>query len=205
MAKIMWCAGVVFAQFLTLSTSATLADHAPNGALSSASELGEGTVPVKYTNSGDVQLSIYLTGYSFWDNTPPGSAQIAKPVIHRSAGGIGTYKDPITVAVGHTKIGGRRQMDFPAGTRFYFPRLEKYGIVEDLCGDGPRPQDGPCHSGYNGLAWLDIYVGGRSTGAAAANSCMYAITGVQKVIINPSAGYRVSPGEIATSHCGYSG
>jgi hypothetical protein len=96
-------------------------------------------------------------------------------------------------------------MDFPAGTRFYFPSLQKYGIVEDLCGDGSNPQNGPCHSGYNGLVWLDIYVGGKTTGPAAANSCMYSITGVQNAIMNPSSNYRVQAGEIATSHCGYNG
>ena len=122
-------------------------------------------------------MQVYLTGYSYWDNTPRGSAQIARPVVHRQAGGIGTYSDPITVAVGHSKSAGRSRMDFPTGTRFYFPNLQKYGIVEDLCGDGPRPQNGPCHSGYRGLAWLDIYVGGRSTGEAASNQCMRSITG----------------------------
>ncbi|MCB1155469.1 hypothetical protein KDL45_17550, partial [bacterium] len=138
---------------------------------------------------------------SFWDNTPRGSARIARPVVHRQAGGTGTYSDPVTVAVGHSKSGGRSRMDFPAGTRFYFPRLQKYGIVEDVCGDGPRPQDGPCHSGYGGLAWLDIYVGGRSVGSSSADRCMNSITGVQNVILNPSPGLAVRQGEIALSTC----
>ena len=42
-------------------------------------------------------FSAYLTGYSYWDNTPPGSAAISKPVIHRRAGGTGKYNDPITI------------------------------------------------------------------------------------------------------------
>jgi hypothetical protein len=158
--------------------------------------------PASYSPTADHSMQVYLTGYSFWDNTPPGSARIAKPVVHRQAGGTGTYRDPITVAVGHSKSGGRSRMDFPAGTRFYFPNLQKYGIVEDLCGDGPRPQNGPCHTGYRGLAWLDIYVGGRSSGPRAANRCMYAITGVQNVVMHPSPNYPVQHGEIATSTCG---
>lgn len=157
---------------------------------------------VAYAPQGGGQaMSVYLTGYSFWDNTPRGSAQIARPVIHRQAGGSGTYHDPVTIAVGHSKVGGRSYMDFPAGTRFYFPKLQKYGIVEDLCGDGPNPQNGPCHSGHRGLPWLDIYVGGRSISASSANSCMYAITGVQKAILNPGPGMPVLQGEVALSNC----
>lgn len=153
------------------------------------------------TASGEQDMQIYLTGYSFWDNTPRGSARIARPVIHRSAGGTGTYADPITLAVGHVKRGSRSIMDFPEGTRFYVERLRKYAIVEDLCGDGPRPQNGPCHSGHNGLAWLDIYVGGKTMNADDVNRCMYRITGVQKVVMNPAPDYLVQPGEISTTGC----
>ncbi|WP_235857840.1 hypothetical protein [Marimonas lutisalis] len=81
-------------------------------------------VPASFGASGPT-MQAYVTGYSFWDNTPPGSAQIARPVIHRKAGGSGTYSDPVTVAVGHAKFGGRSRMDFPAGTRFYFLNLQK--------------------------------------------------------------------------------
>lgn len=147
------------------------------------------------------QFQAYLTGYSYWDNTPPGSAAIARPVIHRRAGGTGTYEDPITIAVGHSIVGGRQTLDFPAGTRFYIGALRKYAIVEDVCGDGPRPQNGPCHSGYNGLPWLDIYVGGQQHGAAAANECMRRITAVHTFIINPVQGYPVIPGELTATGC----
>lgn len=147
------------------------------------------------------QFSAYLTGYSYWDNTPRGSSQIARPVVHRQAGGSGTYRDPVTLAVGHVKHGGRSVMDFPAGTRFYIPRLQKYAIVEDLCGDGNSPQNGPCHSGYNGFVWLDIYVDGKNAGGQAANRCMRSLTGVQTVIINPGPGRRVQSGPITESGC----
>lgn len=205
MAINLWRAGVIFTQILGLSASLSHAEQTSRKSILPKPAITGPAVSIAYTKTDDFHLNIYLTGYSFWDNTPPGSAAIAKPVIHRKAGGTGTYRDPVTVAVGHTNFGGRRSMDFPAGTRFYFPSLQKYGIVEDLCGDGNSPQNGPCHSGHKGLVWLDIYVGGRSTGQAAANNCMYSITGVQKAILNPSRNYRVSPGEIATSHCGYSG
>ena len=86
------------------------------------------------------QMDVFLTGYSYWDNTPRASAAIARPVVHTQAAGTGTYDDPITLAVGHSIHFDRSFMDFPTGTRFYVPRLRKYAIVEDLCGDGNKPQ-----------------------------------------------------------------
>lgn len=65
-----------------------------------------------------------VTFYGYPDNDPPG-AGIAHPVLHRVAGGTGTYEDPITVA---THKGSYRP-----GTRMYVPSLKKYLIVEDDC------------------------------------------------------------------------
>ena len=121
-------------------------------------------LPVAYRTTEGQRFNVYLTGYSFWDNTPPGSAVIARPMIRQRAGGTGTYSDPITVAVGHSLATGRQVLDFPAGTRFYFPGLRRYAIVEDVCGDGPSPEKGGCHVGHNGMPWLDIYVGGSDAG-----------------------------------------
>lgn len=146
-------------------------------------------------------FSAYLTGYSYWDNTPPGSAAISKPVIHRRAGGTGKYNDPITIAVGHTIIGSRQTLDFKPGTKFYIKRLRKYAIVEDVCGDGRKPQNGPCHSGYQGHPWLDIYVGGKNSKAASSTSCARKITALQQIIINPKPDYPVEVGEIADTGC----
>jgi hypothetical protein len=135
------------------------------------------------------------------DNTPPGSAIIGRPVIHKTAGGVGTYADPVTLAVGWRIILNRQIEDFQPGTRFYIPRLRKYAIVEDLCGDGAKPQDGPCHAGWNGHTWLDIYVDGSTMDAEAANRCMDKLTGIQPVILNPRSGYRVSSGWIVETNC----
>ena len=151
--------------------------------------------------NGETSFNIYLTGYSYWDNTPPGSAEISKPVIHRKAGGKGTYSDPITIAVGHTIIGNRQTLDYKAGTRFYIPNLRKYVIVEDVCGDGHRPQDGPCHTGRNGLPWLDIYVDGSRSRSGDATQCARRITSVQKIIINPARDYPVVSGPLTESGC----
>ncbi|WP_022705034.1 hypothetical protein [Pseudorhodobacter ferrugineus] len=150
----------------------------------------------------EVSFTAYLTGYSYWDNTPPGSAAIARPVLHGSAAGTGTYHDPITIAVGYRLVGGRAQLDYPAGTRFYIPSLRRYAIVEDICGDGPQPHLTGCHRGKNGLPWLDIYVDGQRAGAGAANACMYSITGTRKIIMNPRPNYRVTVGALTESGCG---
>ena len=164
-------------------------------------DVGQAQIPVVYRTQKGQKFSVYLTGYSFWDNTPPGSAAIAKPVLRQQAGGSGTYRDPITIAVGHSFATGRQQLDFPAGTRFYFPQLRRYAIVEDVCGDGPKPQFGPCHIGYNGMPWLDIYVGGRHAGQNAANACMRQITGVHEVIVAPPKDFPVTAGPLAESGC----
>lgn len=161
----------------------------------------EAAQPVAYRTTKGQRFSVYLTGYSFWDNTPPGSAAIARPVIRQRAGGSGTYSDPITIAVGHSFATGRQVLDFPAGTRFYFPALRRYAIVEDVCGDGPTPQYGPCHVGYNGMPWLDIYVDGSDAGQHAANACMNRITGIHEVIVAPSRGLPVVAGALAESGC----
>lgn len=147
------------------------------------------------------RMMVFLTGYSYWDNTPAGSAIIGRPVIHETAGGIGTYQDPITLAVGWRIYFTRQFEDIEPGTRFYIPRLRKYAIVEDLCGDGPKPQNGPCHTGWKGHTWLDIYVDGRTMDPETANRCMVRLTGIQAVVINPRPGYRVAPGGIVESNC----
>lgn len=57
------------------------------------------------------RMTVFLTGYSYWDNTPPASAIIGRPVIHTIAAGIGTYDDPVTLAVGW-RIDGDLPRDF---------------------------------------------------------------------------------------------
>ncbi len=146
-------------------------------------------------------LQAYVTGYSYWDNTPPGTVEISHPVRHRFAGGMGTYSNPITLAVGHQIIDGEDIPDFQPGTLFYLPRLRKYAIVEDTCGDGPTPQDGPCHTGKNGLIWLDIYVDGVSSDKAVSEACMDKITGVQPVILDPGPVMSVVVGPVTEGGC----
>ena len=135
-------------------------------------------------SSDEIRFTAYVTGFSYWDNDPPGSTDIALPVIHDGAGGIGTYADPITVAVGWT--GGRSYNPFyPKGTKFYFPHLKRYGIVEDLCAS--------CTNG-----WLDIYVDGKTSSNRSADRCMNQLTGNYEVIKNPDDSRPVTVGVISS-------
>lgn len=149
----------------------------------------------------DQEFSAYVTGYSYWDNTPPQSKAIARPMIHKEAGGHGTYDDPVTLAVGHRIDDGVQSLDFPAGTLFYFPSLLKYAIVEDVCGNAPLPQYRPCHIGSDGLPWLDIYIGGDSVDAAKAEQCARQITGIQTVVLSPGPNRKTKSGTIIQSAC----
>lgn len=147
----------------------------------------------------------YLTGYSWYDNTPPGSSAIAypksdgNPTVHEKAGGTGTYKDPITLAVGWHRSNGPV---WPAGRRFYLPFLHKYVMVEDACGD--NAQNGPCYQldqADNGAStWLDVWVGGQGKAQSVSDSCMSRITKLHTVVYRPAQSYPVNPGDI-TSAC----
>ncbi len=192
-------------RILTAALVAGLGSMAWAGTVSVASQRGQSPaelVLASFSNSrAEQRFAAYITGYSYWDNTPPGSTAISKPTVHRRAGGSGTYNDPITIAVGHVIEHGRQTLDFKPGTRFYLAHLRKYAVVEDVCGDGNRPQDGPCHTGYQGRPWLDIYIGGKSVSASAATQCANRLTSVQQIIINPRPDYAVVAGAIADQGC----
>lgn len=158
--------------------------------------------PIFPTPTGQPQsLQAYVTGYSYWDNTPPGTVDISHPSRHQFAGGMGTFSNPITLAVGHQIIEGEDILDFPVGTVFYLPRLRKYAVVEDTCGDGPTPQNGPCHTGKKGLVWLDIYVDGISADKAVSDACMQDITGIQPIIMDPGPNMSVVVGPVTEGGC----
>ncbi len=134
-------------------------------------------------------VQAFITGYTWWDNSPPGSAAIARPVLHRTAAGVGTYADPITMAVGFTRPAGKVILDIPAGTRFYLPEMRKYFIVEDICG--------ACHRHSADVTYrLDIWLDGRSLPRSSARSCAYRITGNQPVVRNPPSGLAVRAGAV---------
>ena len=144
-------------------------------------------------------FTAYVTGYTWFDNTPAGSAAISHGVLRNRAGGTGTYADPITVAVGHDLSTGRDVLDFRAGTRFYMPYLKRYFIVEDTCGDGPSPQNGACHRHPSNVsAWVDIWIGGQGGTASSADACARRITGNRAVEVNPPSGRAVTAGSVSS-------
>lgn len=146
----------------------------------------------------------YTTFYTYADNTPPNSSEIAHPIIHKEAGGACTYTDPVTIAVGWTKRGSQATPDLPFGTFIYIPDLRCYGVVEDLCGDGDTPQDGPCHinEDHPGLFQIDIWLGGKGEDPALVTKCASFLTdegptGFEHLlIIDPEPGYAVIEGPL---------
>lgn len=120
--------------------------------------------------------TLFVTGYSYWDNDPPGSAAIAYPGLHRQASGTGTYADPITAAVADSS-------GIAPGTRFYVPNLRRYVIVEDECATCKAAQ-------------VDLWVDGVAN-EAVSEDCMANITGDHVVVRDPAAGYPVVPGPIS--------
>ncbi len=152
------------------------------------------------------RVTAYVTAYTWYDNTPNGSARISHPVLHRTAGGTGRYADPVTVAVGHSKATGRDVLDWAPGTRFYFPRLRVYGIVEDTCGDGPTPQRKPCHrldtpgnaAPAGATTWLDVWIDGRDAPERTVRRRASAATGLDHVVVNPGPNLPVRRGPVGT-------
>ncbi|HLK38183.1 MAG TPA: hypothetical protein VKU41_15580 [Polyangiaceae bacterium] len=79
---------------------------------------------------GDVLMPVYVTFYGWEDNSPPGGAIAypkggGYPTRHETAGGTGTYGDPITFATDMAEFG--------VGTVLYVPFIEKYVVMEDDC------------------------------------------------------------------------
>lgn len=156
-------------------------------------------VPPPATNGSEIRYVAYTSGYAALDNTPRGSTQIDLGGHSGNAGGTGTYGDPITLAVGHSIINGVDIGDYPYGTKWYVPNLRKYFTAADSCGDGNSPQNGPCHTGYQGHVWLDLYVGSSLSNRVLA--CENSITDLHLVIQNPATNYLVVPGAVYDTGC----
>lgn len=129
-----------------------------------------------------------MTGYSWYDNDPPGSTAIAYPNVRKAnppgAGGLGTFDNPITMAT--------VQGEWPQGTKFYSPNLRRYFIVEDTCYGCDNPPSGAS-------TWLDVWVDGRAMSNSAADQCMGKITKVTAMVTNPPGNLLVVSGLIASA------
>jgi hypothetical protein len=148
-------------------------------------ESGGGATPPQ-AEGGQKQLTIWLTGYSWQDNTPPGSSTVGEPVLHKEAGGTGTYADPITVAV----PGHQGDMDWNPGTRFYLPSVKRYVMVEDS-GAAKPPSGADTH--------LDMWIGGQDGTKDTTDDCEDQLTGNVPAIVNPPQNEPVMAGPIFAS------
>jgi hypothetical protein len=134
-------------------------------------------------NGTPATVSATTTFYGWWDNSPPGGA-IAHPVIHATAGGVGSFCDPTTFATEPTKAENKK---IPYGTRIYIPFLEKYFIREDDCTNS-GPASGSGSNGCSGL-WFDNWIGGNAkTKKSALFACEDDVTpnGKVDVILHPN-------------------
>jgi hypothetical protein len=101
-----------------------------------------------------------ITFYGWPDNSPPGD-KIAHPIIHKVAGGDGTYCNPTTFATERSN-----DKRIPYGIKIYVPFLKQYFIREDDC----APSGPPTGSGSNGCykLWFDLWIGGTAHSKAGA-------------------------------------
>lgn len=159
------------------STDTTPASTAPDAGVQSPA----GGVVAAGTQQS---ITAQLTGYSFQDNTPPGSATISMPVLHSKAAGTGTYADPITTAV----PGSASSPETPKGTRLYVAKLKRYFIVED----SGATKEGGKH--------FDLWVGGEGFSKSASDKCMDSYTGSAQIIVNPPQGEPVTVGPLTGSN-----
>ena len=82
--------------------------------------------PAPLLVADEMRMTAYTTGYSYWDNTPPGGADISNGVIHTKAGGMGTFKITIT-RCGRARHGGRqRHARLCGGHEILHPNLKRY-------------------------------------------------------------------------------
>jgi len=110
--------------------------------------------------SGRTQ-AVYLTFYGWPDNSPPGGAIAypqngGSPTVHNTAGGTGTYADPITFATD--------EAEFPVGTVLFAPVIEKYLVMEDDCAE--------CDTDWSSSQKWHIDVWMNSNGADDSNAVL---------------------------------
>ncbi|WP_410572207.1 discoidin domain-containing protein [Amycolatopsis sp. cmx-4-61] len=109
----------------------------------------------------------FLTFYGWWDNTPPGG-DISYPQIHGTAGGKGTYADPVTFATSSDEL--------KPGTKVWVPRVKKYFIMEDGCDECSDDWNSKGPNGGPGLRHIDLWLGGKGGSAFDAIDCEDALT-----------------------------
>jgi 3D (Asp-Asp-Asp) domain-containing protein len=122
-----------------------------------------------YTKTGE------LTFYGAGDNCPP-SGDIAYPVLHKEAGGKGTFDDPITIA------SDKRWL--PKGTKVYVDVYKKYFIMEDECEE--------CEEDYNkGKYHIDAWLGPDTIEKGSTNCEIQLSIKSTSFTVNPGSSHEV--------------
>jgi hypothetical protein len=123
--------------------------------------LGVSIAPGTAGAQGPTDVKAFMTLYGWADNSPPGAA-IAHPCLHRSAGGVGTYANPVTFATDVNELGWCQVI--------YVPYMKRYFIHEDECSQ--------CDANWNSshLYRFDMWAGGdanslRSPEKKALHAC----------------------------------
>jgi 3D (Asp-Asp-Asp) domain-containing protein len=148
------------------TADASVEDAAASDATTADGAASEGSAPadsgvVVEAGAGEAgtMQTVEMTFYGWADNSPPG-ASIAYPksggfpTIHDTAGGTGTYADPITYATDKSEL--------PIGTIVYAPVIEKYLVMEDDCGQ--------CDTDWSGsMMWhIDVWMNSNGTETTSA-------------------------------------
>jgi hypothetical protein len=97
------------------------------------------------STGASTSVQAFMTLYGFVDNSPPGTG-IAHPCIHQTAGGTGTFADPVTFATDVNELGWCRTI--------YVAYMKRYFIHEDECSE--------CDKNWNRLHKyrFDMWAGG---------------------------------------------
>ena len=139
----------------------------------------------------------FLTFYGWSDNTPPGG-DISFPNIHSTAGGKGTFADPITFATATAELS--------PGTKVWVPRVKKYFIMEDSCEECTADWNGHGPDGGLKLRHIDLWIGGKGDSPFDAIDCEDALTysnadgtpALEPVIANPPSNEPVDSTPLST-------
>ncbi|HEX3642531.1 MAG TPA: protein kinase, partial [Ktedonobacteraceae bacterium] len=102
-------------------------------------------------------INMFISFYGWTDNGPAG-ASIAYPKLHSSAGGGGTYSDPITFGTSSTELS--------PGTIIYVQYLKKYFIMEDECSECGTAWKN--HHSYEIVLWIG---GDANSSSDAIQNC----------------------------------
>jgi 3D (Asp-Asp-Asp) domain-containing protein len=139
--------------------------------------------------SASTSATYLVTLYGWPDNSPPGGAiaypkSDGNPTLHNTAGGTGTFSNPVTYATDKAEL--------PIGTKVYYPFLKRYFIMEDDCVACDRDWTGHGPDGGPKFKHIDMWVGGKGGNVNKVIDCEDSLTQSGTVIVNPPSNEPVS-------------